>query len=398
MQIANLYMPFINAVKVGVIWLTDLINWCWDPFQEYVDVPLTNDLGSLEALFTADLEARFMQPSGEFFYEIPRPADAGDTALFQGLCTAMKIMKGDNVDTQIAFINTLFVNGTLIRGYRNDGTPNDTTSNDSATGMLFFFYAALRWGSADVRNKSGALLRTWANNLRAHNWALVDLQGNPTQYGKLEDGVMTDPLRITLLLALLSVVRIYDQSFAQDYADLYEKYHSILAYPKVKLLWWDTSYDTHRAAIHLHVLATLMNDPLYKKGLQRIWRITKKENNAWVYTLCHDFLDDRDDALVWRILGTFDFQRRQLGTVESLNPGVPTVNWPPKWVPSWLGNSIERCKYALPFSQRGSQDFFWQRCMFSKDEWIAKNWPEPYHSGLDILICGWLASRLGIKS
>jgi hypothetical protein len=164
------------------------------------------------------------------------------------------------------------------------------------------------------------------------------------------------------------------------------KYWPILAYPKVKLLWWDTDYDTHRAAIHLHVLEFMTHDEVYKAGLRRIWRISEKTQNAWVYTLCADALDIKDGSLVRRILSTFDFNRSQLGTMESLNPDVPSVKW---------GSNV-RCRYALPFYKRGSQEFFWQRCMFSKDEWIAKNWPEPYHSGLDFLICGWLANRLGL--
>jgi len=391
------YMLFVNYLKVGAIWITDIVNKLYDPFE----LPPTHDPVSypptLESLFYADLEARFMQPSGEFWYQIPRPADAGDTALFQGLATGMKILKNADVSKQIDFINTLFINGTLIRGYDNTGKPNDTTSNDSATGLLFFFYCALRWGTDDVRAKAGALLRTWANSLRAHNWALVDLQGNPTAYGALEDGVLTDPLRMTLLLGILAVARAYDQSFGQDYADLYNTYRPILAYPKVKLLWWDTVYDTHRAAIHTHILYWMTKDEVYKRALQRIWRITEKEQNAWTYTLCSIALDNPDGSLVRRILSTFDFNRRQLGNVESINNGVLTVNWPPA-LPFNLTTPIERCRYALPFYRRGSQEFFWQRNLFSLDEWVGNKTADTYHSGLDFLICGWLANRLGLLS
>lgn len=390
----NLLIYVTNYIKVCAIWLADSINRVFDPFVDPPQYdPVSNPM-SLETLFYADLEARFMQPNGEFFYQIPRPEDAGDTALFQGLATGMKIMKGVNVDTQLAFIYTLFPNGTLIRGYDNNDKPNDTTSNDAATGMLFFFYTALWWGAPDVRAKAGALLRLWVNNLKAHNWALVDLQGNPTKYGKLEDGVMTDPLRITLLLAILALAKAYNADYSQDYQDLYLKYKPILAYPKAKFLWWDTDYDTHRAAIHLHVLYQMTGNTVYFNGLRRIWRITQKEQNAWVYTLCSVAFANPDGAFVRQSLSTFDFARRQLGTVESLN-NVPSVNWPPK-LPFNLTKPKVRAKSALPFYYRGSQEFFWQRNMFSKDEWIAKNWPEPYHSGLDFLICGWLANRLGL--
>jgi hypothetical protein len=381
----DLYMPIVNYVKVAAIWGTDIVNKLYDPFElpPYTVGNVAPAL--LEPLFYADMEARFMQPSGEFFYQIPRPEDAGDTALFQGLATGMKILKGVDVSKELEFIHTLFVNGTLIRGYDNYGKPNDTTSNDSATGMLFFFYVALRWGSPDVRDKAGALLQLWVNNLRAHNWALTNLLGKPTTYGALEDGIKTDPLRMTLILGILAVARAYDPIYGVDYKELYDLYSPILAYPKVKLLWWDTDYDTHRAAIHLHILYWMTQDERYAKGLRRIWRISEKTQNAWVYTLCASALDTVDGSFIRRVLSTFDFNRRQQGTLESLNPDVPSVKW---------GNNI-RCKYALPFDRRGSQEFFWQRNMFSKDEWIAKNWPAPYHSGLDFLLCGWLANRLG---
>lgn len=389
----NPIISLSNYIKVGAIWLTDLINH-YDPFELPPDYDVATFPPSLENLFWADINARFYQPTGEFYYQIPRPQDAGDTALFQGLATSLKILRKADSLKERTFIQSLFPNGALVRGYYADGRPNDTTSNDSATGMLFFFYTALWYGTDDERATAGAMLRQWVNHLKAHNWALCDQQGNPTTYGKLEDGLMTDPLRMTLLLALLSVAKAYDPAFAQDYSDLYHKYYPILAYPKVKLLWWDTDYDTHRAAIHLHVLYQMTKDEVYKKGLVRIWRISEKTQNAWVYTLCSVAMDNPDGAFVVRMLSTFDFNRRQLGNVESIND-VPSVNWPPQ-LPFNLTTPKARSKSALPLSHRGSQEFFWQRCMLSKDEWVGNKTGDTFHSGLDFLLCGWLASRLGL--
>lgn len=382
----NLLITLSNYVKVGAIKVADLINKAYDPFVfplESTVVPLHI---SQEDKFWYDINNRFYQPTGEFYYQLPRPEDAGDTALFQGLATALKILHGVDSLRERMFIHSLFPNGALIRGFYLDGRMNDTTSNDSATGMLFFFYTALWFGTAEERDSAGAMLRVWVNHLRAHNWALCDQQGVPTQYGKLEDGVLTDPLRITLLLALLSVAMAYDPSFNADYAELYNKYRLILAYPKVKLLWWDTDYDTHRAAIHLHVLYQMTKDEVYKEGLKRIWDISEKTQNAWVYTLCSIALDKPDGSFVLKVLDTFDFKRRFLGNTESLNVDVPSVKW---------GSNI-RCKYALPLNRRGSQEFFWQRNMFSKDEWGGNKVADTYHSGLDYLLCGWLAHKLGL--
>src|SRR5262249_35721049 len=128
MTLEEVYMQPINWLKVGALWLADTINLLWDPFTDYVEAPMTTDLAGLEALFAADIEARFSQPSGEFWYQIPRPSDSGDTALFQGLFTGCKIMANADVTKQINFISTLFKNGVLIRGYYPNGEANDTTS------------------------------------------------------------------------------------------------------------------------------------------------------------------------------------------------------------------------------------------------------------------------------
>lgn len=388
-------MLIINLGKVAIAWLADTVNKIFDPFKLFVSYNAGADLEKLEQLFWADLNARFYQSTGEFLYELPRPIDAGDTALFQGLATSLKILRGADTTKDRSFIETLFINGSLIRGYWPSGRPNDTTSNDSGTGMLFVFHTALWYGTQEEREWAGRLICAWASNLRAHNWALCALDGVPTKFGKLEQGIfMTDPLRLTLLLGILAVARAYDQSFAADYNALYRKHKQILPYAKLSFLWWDKDYDTHRAAIHLHVLHVAMGDKVYGDGLRRIWRVSKKAQNAWVYALCARALDGQENKIVQQRLSTFDFERRQLGSVESLNTGTPTVKWPPFKV---FGEEVkERSQYALPFWRRGSQDFFWQRNLFSKDEWIAKNWPEPYHSGLDFLICYWLAKRQGL--
>jgi hypothetical protein len=133
----------------------------------------------------------------------------------------------------------------------------------------------------------------------------------------------------------------------------------------------------------------LTRDEVYKKGLQRIWHITGKENNAWVAVLCLEALEEATNypSLVYRIadiLGTFDYSKRQLGNMESLNPDWPSIKW---------GDKV-RGKKPLPFNRRGSQDFFWQRHPFSRDEWVGMTIPDTWHSGLDFLICYRLAKRL----
>jgi hypothetical protein len=383
-------MQPVNYLKVAAIWLCDTVSKIYDPFEPNVALEPVSKLSELDSLFATELDTEFMLPSGEFLYQHPRPNDAGDTAIWHGICTGMKILRGDDVTAQLHFLKSLFVHNALIRGYHyGTNLPNDTTSNDSATGPLFAFYCALRFGDESTKADAGEMLLAWVKNLKEHDWALVDQAGVPTKFGKLESGVLTDPLRITLLMAILALAMAYDPTYNEDYLKLYRKYKPLLAYPKVKLLWLDTSYDTHRAAISLHILYWLTRDEVYKKGLQRIWRITSKENNAWALTLCLEALDGASNypALVYRIadiLGTFDYKKRQLGNMESLNPDWPSVKW---------GNKV-RTKKPLPLNRRGSQDFFWQRNMMSKDEWVGVTHPDTFHSGLDFLVCYWLAKRL----
>jgi hypothetical protein len=379
----------VNWLKVLLVWLADTINLCYDPFEENVDLPQVSTLADLDAQFAAEIEQEFLLPTGEFLYQHPRPNDAGDTAIWQGIFVGMRILRGDDVSVPLHFLKSLFVDNALVRGYYPDGTPNDTTSNDSATGPLFAFYCALRFGDVYTKEQAGNILLPWAKNLKDHGWALVDQNGQPTKFGQLDNGVLTDPLRITLLLAILALASAYDPAFHDDYAALYNKYKAILSYPKVKLLWLDTSYDTHRASIALHILYWLTRDEVYKKGLARIWRITDKENNAWVLTLCLEALDGASNYStltyrIARILGTFDYKKRQLGNMESLNPDWPSVKW---------GDKV-RAKNPLPLNRRGSQDFFWQRHPFSRDEWVGITHPDTFHSGLDFLVCYHLAKRL----
>jgi hypothetical protein len=253
---------------------------------------------------------------------------------------------------------------------------------------LFAFYCALRFGDESVKAAAGEMLLPWVKNLKEHNWALVAQNGQPTPFGQLDNGIiMTDPLRITLLLAILSLAMAYDPSYHADYVQLYAKYKPILAYPKVKLLWLDTSYDTHRAAISLHILYWMTRDEVYKKGLKRIWRISKKSNNAWVAVLCAEAIEENVDNYVENVLCTFDYQIRQFGNMQTLNTGWPSVKWGDKY----------RAKKPLPFNKRGSQDFFWQRHPFSLAEWVGVTVPDTFHSGLDFLVCLHLARKLGLR-
>lgn len=371
----------INYLKVGAIWLTDTVNKLYDPFEK-ATYSHVQSLNELEEDFFRDIRSRFVK-DGHFAYELPLPADRGDCALFQGLYTAMINLKFPHDCTEVreanAALGNYFVNSTLIRGVREDGTFNDTTSNDSATGALFGLYCIWRRGTWEADHT----IQRWADRIIDANYALTNLEGEPTKYGQLVDGWRTDPLRLVILLSILKLAAVTcsgESVYQKHYDKLYRMYRPLLRYPKVRLLWLDTDYDTHRAAIHLHVLWSLTADTVYADGLKRLSRITAKENNAWVQLLCQPFGDGD-----YSILNTFHSPRRLLGNIESIN-NVESVKW----------GKRERAKAVLPIDHRGSQEFFWQRNMFSKDEWVGNTSAGAYHSGLDFLLAYWLGIRLGL--
>lgn len=382
-------IKLLHLLEVGLIWIADTINKFYSPFKASQYGVLVNDLlVQLEQQLYVHLNTSFVT-NGRFKYQLPMPEDEGDAALFQGLYTGMMNLKHTEVTPELRAANAalggFFVDGVLIRGIRSDGTVNDTTSNDSATGMLFGLYHIWRKGTWEA----DATIQRWAFKIIESGYALTNLKGVPTKYGQLEDGVKTDPLRITLLLAILALAahtNVTNQGyFADHYKKLYLKYKLLLKYPKVKLLWWDTDYDTHRAAIHLHVLYNLTGDAVYADGLGRIARITEKENNSWVQILCWPF---NGATINTTMMHTFTFEHRIKGNIESLNsPYFPGVKW---------GDNT-RSVTALPMHHRGSQEFFWQRNMFSLDEWVGNAKAGTYHSGLDFLVAYWLAVRLKLS-
>jgi hypothetical protein len=110
----------------------------------------------------------------------------------------------------------------------------------------------------------------------------------------------------------------------------------------------------------------------------------QKYNNPWVEALCAPALDRSEMNL--SMLYTFTYEDRIKGAIQSINSGtVESVKW---------GGNV-RAKQTLPMNKRGSQEFFWQRSMFSLDEWVGLTEAYVHHSGLDFLLCYWLAKRQG---
>lgn len=374
-------MYLLSWIKVFFICVADTINQIFDPFEYHVYRNVGAALHLREITFYADLMHNFVK-DGQFSYQVPMPEDHGDAAIFQGIYTGMMNMKFETNTTEVRQANEalgkFFVNGILIRGIREDGTVNDTTSNDSATGALFGLYNI--WlhstGEAD------SAIRKWADRIIDSGYALTDLNLKPTKFGQLESGWKSDPLRLTLLLAILKLAHRTthesDDVYEQHYRKLFKVYHPLLRYARVKLLWWDKDCDIHRAAIHTRILYDLTGNKIYIDGLERLARIGRKENNAWVNILC--FADNLS------MLTTFTLTHKLTGN-------MPVPDYVERETVKW-GKDI-RNKKAAPMYVRGSQEFTWSRNMFSRNEWVGNTEASWRHSGLDFLVAYWQAVRQG---
>jgi hypothetical protein len=375
-------------LKVALIKAADAINKISDPWDNFTRLayPTPGTLAEKAAAFEADLVARFFDPSTSFFqYMIP--FNTGDQSLWHGIASTMWAIRntlysdGKMVSASIAGLAKHQPNGFLMRG-QVGSLQEWQTSNDQGSGHFCGLYFT---GQKD-------LCKQWAAQIINHDYAMTEPDGTITKYGKLEDGILTDPLRLTLLLGILK----YAEADTR-YNDLLRRYGSLVKYPKISLVTLGKTYDTHRAAIHLSILNDL--DPgcsYYKEGLMRMLPDANKEGNAWVMLLCARAGLPANPFIIKKVLSEFGVTERLRGNVERLNSRDAAL-WESRNVKfkKWGG---ELCAtQPLPRNVCGSQDFYWQRNLRSVDNWAGNTGaPDTFHSGLDYLLCYYLARSLGI--
>lgn len=409
---------FANIIKRIGIFITDKVNTVYDPFDDFTRSMQEKQpelLIDKARKFEVDMLQRFTLMDGRIMnykVTINGPLDLGDQAIWHGIYTAMwairfsisqstddllvlrRCMQGLHLH-QMVGVDDKRVRQ-LIRGVGPDGKWQEDASNDSLTGHLAGIYFAWLYGDVEIQNESLVLIKGIADELLANNYSLINRNGQPTQYGKLIDGILTDPLRLTLCLAVLKVAaRITGEAkYQEQYSLLLNRYQSFVAYPKVKLLWWETQYDTHRSALQLSILADLETDAsvksLYVTGLQRIWNMVHKSGNAWVGYLCarHIPMSDTDQSWCKKMLKEFTLEDKNT-VIEKKNSNrkdIKMVQW---------GNELMATQ-PLPRWQVGSQDFFWQRNLYAVDNWIGVTTPPFIHNGGDFLVAYWLGRKLNL--
>lgn len=389
----------VNYIVVAVAWFTDLVNWLYDPFEDFdrpEETKYFEYLHEKEKKFDNDMGAFYWPERNIYRYKLPN--DSGDQCLWHGIYTTMWALKcsiTDNHYTQLhsclegmqSFLVPSNVGARLVRGWREDGTYEDEVSNDQASGFLCGLYFGWKHGDLQGRALARKLVIGLADELSIHDNKLVNADGSPTRHGTLENGYLTDPLNLTLCLATYRVAYhiTNEPLYLARYNALIEKYRPRIPYAKVKLLWWDERPAGHRAAIHYSILCDLETDhglyDLYFKGLLRTWRMERKSANPWIYYLLRRVSNVEPEALdkAKKHLREFTLEEKQYNAERINSDRVETFKW----------GGHKRCRQPLPRWRAGSQDFFWQRHMYSADDWIGNGTGNIRHNGGDFLIAYW---------
>ena len=372
----------VNYAKVALVWLADAINQAFDPFHDFTrpeELRYHEWLHEKEAQFSVDMGVFWWPERSTYRHKLPN--DAGDQALWHGVYTAMWAMKhsvtGGELDRLKACAEGLMQHQTptpglpkrLIRGWNEDGTYQDDVSNDQATGHILGIYFLWKYGDGECRDMATELAENLAYELLFHEDSLIGADGEPTTHGRLVNGHLTDPLRLTLALAIYAVAAhlTSSPSFAMRYDDLVKRFGPILPYANVELLWWKKSHHAHRAAIHYSILCDLEKDHgthrRYLAGLLRTWRMERKSGNPWIYYLMRRvcLYDPAHEERVKIHLKEMYLENKQWNVEKINSDEVETFKWGGKTL----------TKQPLPRWRVGSHDFLWQRQMFSADDWIG---------------------------
>lgn len=394
----------LSWLKAKAIQATDWINAHHDPFDDFTRPPQPKYLVPLHELaevFENDLYENFLIEGGRIVnYRIPlplgSPLDLGDQSLWHGIASGTEALSGrERCEMVLKGLKRQQPDGHLIRGLDLNRIQQDA-SNDQASGHLFGLYAMWKWGPRKLRDECSLILDQWADQILFHDHAMTNMDGDVTTYGQLVNGWKTDPLRLSLCLAIYSAAMVMTGAnrYRLAYNELYSKYRALLPYPKVKLLWLDTLYDTHRAAIHLAILSDihfgLRGEP-YRDGLVRLRNMVRKQGNIWVNALCAwglgiQHVDDRPLAL--KVLSEFTLEDKQYngGRANSDDPVIKKTTWNGEWV----------SRQPLPRWKVSAQDFFWQRSLYAIDFRQASSPPDSRYNGLDFLAAYRLSLKTGI--
>lgn len=395
----------INWLKAKALSLLDNLDNLNDPFQEFTRpvIPYRHQetLACKAQWFEEDLSAFESNAKDILWYEIPLddrlPMPVGDLAVWQGHAVAMSALKyhvtkvrTDFRDGWLDGMKNFFVEWPQGRRLvRWAGPPIvDDASNDTATGILVASAFTILFGPEDAKERARTLLYWLAEELRENEYALMGPNGKPTTYGVLIQGWRTDPLRLTLCLAIFRAAMFFlpTADFSRDFHQLFRTYRSLIPFAKVRL-WWLNSYsDSHRAASHLAILHILYQTEETHEGLERLWRKERKTGNAWIGFLVMWALSrgDNSDVLNFKkLLHEFTFPLSNTKRDNTDNPLFKKVLWDGKYMAA----------QPIPVWMKASDEFRWCRNPYSLVSGTTP--PSARHNGLGFLLPYWFGRALG---
>jgi hypothetical protein len=402
-----------NLIKQLGIGVVDLVNNALDPYDDFTRPFLPPDsnirLRAKAERFVVQLMVDFKGYGGLFLYNRPAAgdttADYGDQAVHHGLATAalafghaVEQVDADDVHGAAAAIGNLFWHEKLIRGVDPIGPADvphlfaDDASNDTATGALCGIYFAARYGATDSGCEGIENIRKLADELIANGYALVRQDGTPTTYGRLINGVLTDPQRASLALAIFRAAAsmtgapIYHQHFAK----LNKAYGALLRFADFKFLDLTKSYEPHRSAIHLHILgleAQGDSDLVARVagGLARIWKLHRKQRDPWIAALVNRFwrIPDHEMADVVRRLHEYPVDGKPAPS-EKIN-SADAGYWKDRGVKFIKVGDNLRSSQPLPYHRLPAQDFWPQRHPYMCDGFAGARDTFVRHNAADFL-------------
>lgn len=428
-------MSLVSSIKTMAARAADLYSYQanpWDVFDRPALPKTHRTLKERETECFSDLQS-FWFFSELLVHRIPlgeKPPilDMGDQATWQGFYVAMLCLKysrakSDSLALQIAngltgMYQHQWFHGEgkarLIRGYdraqRNSW--QDDASNDTCTGHFVGLYFAIKFGPAEVQGRALQLLAGLTAELIENNYCLIKADKTPTTYGKLINGVLTDPMQMTLALAIMTVASVYKLHPKADAAraEILEKYGEMIPYPKMVLGTWENWNDDHRAAAHLCILrmedTSVYGQMMTYRGLTRLWKICADRGNVWVNALIALGLgpsmsvfmktEMRRQALL--VLGEFELEDKRNDTEVDYRGNFDGHTWagfPVKsrrddgsttWTPRIITiGTNQRSTEPLPLWISGKQDFVWQRHRYSACDWVYQKDPTQRFNGADYL-------------
>lgn len=434
----------IDSLKASMLWLSDRLHF--DPYEDFNRPFFPADpIKSLYAICTEaedDLKAFEILGGRIVVNRLPRDGsiDTGDQATWHGIYTAMAAWRYSVKPNEATGLQLMKLveglrlhqpkigrdpltddayDGILCRGVKQNGTGGSIiqwdASNDSACGHLAGLWWAWKEGRGLVSRMTSNLIGAWATNIYQHDGALINpITDKPTEFGKLENGILTDPLRVTLLMAIYGAAyrmtgnNALFRGLGQECA---ERHHALIPYGKVR--WWkfDNHNDLHRAAIQLRIM---FESGIYNKwadeiieGMKRLYAIGRRQENPWVCLLvmpCQT-ASGMDEFRAWvrGVLSEFSLSdKRWNKSVSNLNPAnqketMIFMSSSKVWrspVVKFGGQLVSL--QPLPFWTRGSQDFFWQRHPYSVVDWQGYGEGDTRHNMGDFLCAYWLARMVGV--